>query len=236
MADSLSKVQYDVDLAKSVVFQLAPSQSRGTQPINIQFQFPPRVNSDNRGANWREVSMKAAEPIAIFADSTAREISLEWDYIVTGTDSGWTTSKIHQQIYTLRSYFGGVNEGGSIDKLIVKFKMWSIGGKDPLTFRLTNVSVKHSPTIVCPIPNSRPSDNTKVGIDYSKKKINTDLAYPLKTTVSVNMRSWTQKGGLGGVGSISGDSDSGAVGQSVSADDIKQAVSGLSNSPSLEWF
>ena len=179
-------LEYDKLLSEKVILKYSQGEDQERlgqeNDFQIDFQFPPKVTSDNRGANWEEINMLAHEPVAVFMDSSAREITLEWTYIVTHDEAGadrWDTSRVHENVIKLRRYFGGIRPSGTIDKLIVMFKMWEIGGDEPLTFRFTNVGVRHGTTLVYPVVNGQRQ--------YQ-------LAYPLRTDITLGMRSWTRRG------------------------------------------
>lgn len=153
---------HDTDLAQAVVLQLGSGSK-------IEFQFPPRMVSDNRSGTWKEKEMPGKEPNATFRLSGAREMTLAWTYIVDGQT--WSTDKIAKNVKALRGYFAKVR-GASVPgkNLIVKFKMWLVGGKDTMSCRIRSITVKHSDTIV------GQGDN----------------AYPLRTDITVDLRLWTK--------------------------------------------
>lgn len=239
--DSISSVQHDRALADSVLLSLKGVKDNNFQgqAFSVSFQFPPKVTSDNRGANWKEVNIKGNEPIPIIADFTAREITLEWTYIVTDSSDGggnidgrgggrWTTERIHRQVYSLRRYFGGESESGIIEKCIVNFKMWSIGGPNPMTFRLVSAGIKHSNTIVAPTAGVVRDGN------QSNARIDPQIAYPLRTDITLQLRSWTGKGNSEEMAARYGDNVFNT--DLFSQNDLKIAVSGLTASYVPEWY
>ena len=71
----------------------------------IPFQFPPKIKSDTKSANWIEKDVAEWEPIAIFKGSYARKISLELTYIATGHEADgvtWNTDSISRIVKDLR--------------------------------------------------------------------------------------------------------------------------------------
>src|SRR6185295_15587596 len=79
----------------------------------VNFQFPPRITSDGRKGNWNERDLQGTEPVAVFRTSGPREISLVWTYVVTDSSgSGWTTSKIAEEVRKVRGYFARVRQPG----------------------------------------------------------------------------------------------------------------------------
>jgi hypothetical protein len=169
----------DIALSKAVSLRFA------NQSITIEFQFPPKIISDGRKGNWNENDYPGTEPVAAYQTSGAREISLNFTYVVDG--GKWTTSKVAQQISNLRGYFARYRQQPGFRGLVVFFKMWNhgprqlIGGdvaqkkSEEMSCRLKSVDVKHSDTII--VPNG-----------------NVDLAYALRSDVTVELRIWTKGG------------------------------------------
>jgi len=158
----------DEELCKAVSFRM-PGQE-----LSIEFQFPPKILSDSRKGNWEEKDNVGSEPIAIYKTSGAREISLNFVYIVDG--GKWTTKKISEQIRNLRGYFTRYISVGQGRGLVVMFKMWRHGGANEMSCRIRGVDVKHSDSIV--VPDGVVSD-----------------AYALRSDVTIDLRIWS-KGGI----------------------------------------
>lgn len=116
----------------------------------VLFQFPPKIVSDNKGGDWKEKSQMNAEPFAIYYGGKPRTITMEWTYIVTGGD--WGIDKISENVKKTRGYFYkmGGDTGGKLSKLVIKFYAYNVvgGGGRPWTFRMDDISVKHSTTMV----------------------------------------------------------------------------------------
>lgn len=146
---------------------------------NVIFQFPPKMTSDGKDAEWKEGDQRGSEPVAFYATSGPRKIRLEWTYIV-GERSGskyWSTNDVRAEVTKLRVYFYNLaNPSTKAGKeMIVMFKMWNHGDpKTPFSARLLNVDIKHGKTYVTP---NDPS-----------------LAYPLRTDIGVDLRLWTNSG------------------------------------------
>src|SRR4051794_30825544 len=83
----------------------------------VEFQFPPRLTSDNRRGTWSEGELRGTEPVAVFSTSGPREMSLSWTYIVDG--GKWTVDKISENIRRVRGYFAEVRKAGTTRNLIV---------------------------------------------------------------------------------------------------------------------
>lgn len=146
----------------------------------IEFQFPPKILSDGRKAEWSDKGeLPGVNPVAVFAKSGAREFTLSFSYIV---DNGrWTTTKISNLVRTLRGYFvrSALDNSNSQNNMIAMFKMWRHGGEKEMSCRLNNISIKHSETVVVPCNGSGSA---------------VSLAYPLRTDITIDMRIWSAGG------------------------------------------
>lgn len=162
---------FDKELTKSVLFVFI--DERGARELKLQFQFPPKISSDNRKGEWEEGQLQGTEPNATFKTSGPRELTLNVTYIVDG--GLWTTTAIAEEVRKLRGYFARVRKPGYDRNLVVLLHLWKIGGKDPMSFRIKGVDVKHSDTIVS--PSGRGKD-----------------AYPLRTDINIDLRLWTEGG------------------------------------------
>jgi len=142
----------------------------------IQFQFPPKVTSDNRRGQWKTDSDLAGDDKSVVVSiGSNREMSITWRYIVDGFR--WNIDRITKNIRTIRSYYAIIKDkANNRDNLVVDFKLWAIGGKDPISGRLKSVDIKHGDTIVRDM-----NDNSESDI----------AAYPLITDVTVDFRVWT---------------------------------------------
>lgn len=156
---------HDLALAKDVLLELKNGR--------ILFQFPPKLVTDNRRGIWNDENLRGTEPIAVFSTSGPREMSLQWTYLV---DSGklWNSVVVSSQVRAIRGYFAQVRTNETTRNLVVKFRYGQHTGGDTMTCRVTDISVKHSETLV-----------------GTGKNI-----YPLRTDVAVELRLWT-KGGSG---------------------------------------
>lgn len=137
---------------------------------NVEFQFPPKVMSDERHGDWHEHAVRGVEPIAIYAGVRPRILNAIITYIVDG--NYWNVKRITQQLHILRGYYL-LPESKSDSWLVAKVQIWSIGGEEPMTCRLKATNVKYSETLV--------SSGNEV--------------FPLRTTVSIDMALWSMGGG-----------------------------------------
>jgi len=138
--------------------------------VDIPFQFPPIIGSDNKEVDYEEKAMANIEPQVTFKSSKARAIALKWTYIVTGAENGatapkpWNCAYIAKQVKQLRSFFYQTAVQWATGKqLAIGFRGYDMVGigssmKQPIdssskqtpsfTFRSDGVKVKYSPTVV----------------------------------------------------------------------------------------
>ena len=100
----------------------------------VKLQFPPRITSDVKTADWKEDPKFSYEPIVLFKGSTPRKITMELVYIVDGQQ--FTTVTISNIEKKVRAYFYRTIKAGS--KIpIVNIKFYNHVGTVVLgTFRL----------------------------------------------------------------------------------------------------
>lgn len=101
-------IKYDNDLLTTqfeLVLTENPEPVSGFLRTEIIFQFPPILTSDQKSANWEEIDVRSYEPLMIWKGASARKISINFIYIVTGNGGGWTIDKINQQIQSIKAYF-----------------------------------------------------------------------------------------------------------------------------------
>ena len=167
---------------------------------NVLFQLPPKVKDDTRGGKWGEQNTGPAnpEPIATYEHAMPRSITMEWAYVV-GMGPGWNAARIQTQCSNLRKYFtnqqnqiAAINNGlgavagagagligtsvgnGIYGGVCVGLKIWGMGGAQPMSYRIDNLSIKHGDTLVGSDANLRLGSNV----------------YALNTSISVSLRSW----------------------------------------------
>lgn len=185
MANNILLTPHDRDISSSAFMQFVrftqdPNNNNAPKKSvdNINFQFPPKVLSDSRRGNWTESQAAGNAPIASLQYSDPRVISLQITYIL---DGDWDKTEIKRNIQIMRGYFQQYvfDNVGRFESLIVSLKLWSIGGNDPMTFRLKNVDVKYSETMI--------------GIK--------DDAFPYRSDITLDLSTWTKEtsGGLEGL-------------------------------------
>lgn len=168
----------DTDALKNVVIEFNIPNGKGDfVRQDVKLQFAPKVTSDNRRGNWDEREIWGVEPLAIYKGSSARNITLQLTYINDGDQ--WTCSTIREQVNLIRGYYMRAAGAGVQGKaMVIRLKLWCIGGKDLMTFRMRSCDVKYSETMVT---DSTP---TLIGL-YNY--------FPLRTDITLDLASWTQK-------------------------------------------
>lgn len=132
----------DVFLKDDVLLKI---QGEGGGPFTrIPFQFPPRITSDVKTANWKEAFQASYEPLAIWMGSEARTIRLEAEYIVS---SRFTAQRISILMHAVKAYF--YNNAKNIFPK-VKLSIYEIVGITGgiATFRAKSVSITYGDGII----------------------------------------------------------------------------------------
>ena len=172
--------RHDVLLREACILKLQQlTNDGGLRELDVEFQFPPKILSDNRKGSWVEGELRGSEPIAVFKTSGPRDITFSWSYIVDrdgDENTKFSTAFIAKQVKLVRGYFASVRAIKERQRnLVVKFKYILFGGTNIMTCRIKSINVKHSDTIICPGNNINNS-------------------YPLKTDIIIDLRLWTKGG------------------------------------------
>lgn len=124
--------------------------SAGNSTHIVRFQFPPTIGSDNKAVEYNETSYKFIEPVTLFKGAKAREISLKWQYVVTGGE--WGINAIESQVKLTRGYFYTTIQTQIQDKaaIIIKFRAYNeVGpGGGTFSFRGEGIDVKFKGPII----------------------------------------------------------------------------------------
>lgn len=147
----------------------------GGIPSRVEFQFPPKISSDDRKGSWDEKEVWGVAPMVIYKASESRTMSMKITYIV---DGDWDYLAIKRNIKLIRGYYqrvkdreaGNAGEGDNRN-LAVYIKLWAIGGDEPMSFRMRSCSVKYGETMIG----------------------SGDKAFPLKTEITLDIATWTQE-------------------------------------------
>lgn len=112
----------------------------------LKLQFPPRIVSDSKSAEWQEDYKASFEPLLNYRGAAARKITMEIVYIVDGGE--FTAQTIATLTKKVKGYFYRVIQGsGKIP--IVKIKFYAhVGQTIPADFRLLDVNISHGDTII----------------------------------------------------------------------------------------
>lgn len=167
--------QFDKDLCDDVSFVFVNGTSKsGAAGAKLEFQFPPKITTDSRKADWKETNqVNGTEPLPIWQSSGPREMSMSLTYIVDG--HLWPITRIQKQVRLLRGYFARIKDKGNYRNLVILLRLWGIGGEDDMSFRIKGVDVKLSETLV-----SGPGEIKNT--------------YPLRTDITLDLRLWTTGG------------------------------------------
>lgn len=170
----------------------------------VQFQYPPRINSDSRKIKWETTQDYAGmtEPITIYSSSSPREISLSFTYIFNKLSMNgvtWNAQAIQRNVRLIRGYFQRVKKQERQRNLAVWLRLWGIGGTNrEMTARMTNMDIKYSETLIkerndidpvglIPLPTPKGDD---------KPIAPARLAFPFKTDITMTLCLWTQGAAL----------------------------------------
>lgn len=120
----------------------------------VFFQFPPKITSDNKSANWKNIPVPLAyEPIVMWEGNDTRKISIKWEYVVTNSTTNgktWNINTISKMSRTIKSYF---YTGGLVPNLLPVFKLALYNNVPTLnsqesTWRGMNISIKPGKSII----------------------------------------------------------------------------------------
>ncbi len=163
----------------SIVFKNDPKPQGDGFPLGggtpLPLQFPPKITDDTKTANWNDIDLGTYEPLPIFKGSSARRITIECVYIVTGSANGrmgngagssfggptvggsissgnqWNTKFIAQVTKQVKAYFyRSIAAGDNIPILNVRFynHVGEGSGGPEANFRLTDVNITHGETLI----------------------------------------------------------------------------------------
>ena len=141
MAFELTPFDRTLTQAVQIVFQENPETASGL-PLGespLPLQFPPRIVSDTKSADWQETFKGSWEPQAVWKGAAARKVSVELTYIVDGAQ--FTTGRIALISKQCKGYF----YREITDTVpIVRMKFYNhVGSAVPGDFRLLDVTVTH---------------------------------------------------------------------------------------------
>lgn len=150
MADFiLAPIDQQLAQAVSIDFVDSPTPVSGF-PLGagrLLLQFPPKILSDSKSANWEEKPLASFEPLSMWMGAAARKITMEITYVVSG--DSFSTAQIAFYTKKVKAYFYRGLDKGANDIPIVKLKFYDhVGTQSPADFRLLDVNITHGETII----------------------------------------------------------------------------------------
>lgn len=141
-ANELPGLDYDIDAREKFVLSM---WSGGVKSGKVDLQFPPKITSDSKRANWKEQFANGYEEIATWMGAYARNVSIEFDYVVWGKFDVEKIRKSCRDI-KLHLYVGG---GKTMSKAPAKDKFpmitvdgWKVLYEHP-QFRVLDINLKY---------------------------------------------------------------------------------------------
>ena len=111
-AGELASLPYDKEATSNFQIKIPPSGF-------INLQFPPKITTDSKQANWQEDHHYGYEEFAKWKGAFARKVNVELNYVVWGS---WNQKAIYDEVRKIKQhlYVSGI---GVTDKvpLTVKF-------------------------------------------------------------------------------------------------------------------
>jgi hypothetical protein len=98
---------FDKKVVNQAVLEIFGSDQKGT---NIPFQFPPKVTSDKKDAEFDSKSLMRHEPFKLYKGSSARALTVELEYICSDSKN-FNPKKVAQIERDIKSYFYRANTG-----------------------------------------------------------------------------------------------------------------------------
>jgi hypothetical protein len=100
--------------------------------------------------------------------------------------AGWTVDDVKLQVLKLRNYY--TTRENWATHYIVMFKMWKLGGSEPMSCRLSDIDVSYGKAIY--VPSTTTSENSTP--DYEE-------AFPVVTNIKVGMQLWSRGNAISSV-------------------------------------
>lgn len=167
-----------------------------TGPGRLLLQFPPKIISDGKSADWKEEPRASYEPLVIWQGASARRITIELTYIIDGgifnaAMVALLTKKIKGYFYRDIQSTGGIIQ---IPLLMLQFYD-HVGKKQAAAFRMLDVGITHGDTII------RDAGNFRVGAPNSASGLPIKVSgeqflgtFPLLTKITMNCALVTRVG------------------------------------------
>ena len=116
----------------------------------VKFQFPPRITTESKTSNWKEKDIAAFEPYKVYRGAGPRSITLEFEYIATGSGD-FTAQKIARYLREIKEYYYRANILDQKEKYpVFQLKAWDVvpGNVAIANFRLHNLTINYSSSMV----------------------------------------------------------------------------------------
>lgn len=166
---------FDRELVDAVKIRIRQSilVGGGEGFATVRLQFPPKITTDGKSAEWQLEQKTSYEPYAVFKGATSRNITLIVKYVVTGGQ--FDVDTVASQVRLFKGYFyRTLATQDQSEKLpLVELEVYDV---IPLqerlsTWRMMDVSIDYSETLV---------KDAGGGI------------FPLVTTITSNLELFTQ--------------------------------------------
>lgn len=211
----------------------------------ISFQFPPHILSDSRKGNWVEGPLRGDEPVAVFANSGPREITMSWTYIVGAR--GWdntilyTPSTVAAHCRALRSYFSQTSAQSVTidDALVLYFRAWYHTGVEYFSCRILSLDITHKGPIISDYGpwSSKTEENNmgKVAPASGPDPTSASRSFALRTDITAELRLWTKVGASAPATAEDIKNIKPNVQQAQQSQEEKVLLKGLSTIVTAEW-
>lgn len=164
----------------------------GSNAQIVEFQFPLKIPSDNRGGEWNSENTPGSEPVVNYIKSGPREFMVKTHYVVdslqedsagtggAGPIKAWTPERIHLQLNRLRGYFARMRFFNNIrSPMVCGFRCYNITGPEIWSCYIRNVGVSYSDRMV-----TRRREAAQGGFVS---------AFPVRTDVTIDIRLWVNQ-------------------------------------------
>lgn len=132
----LPSLQYDQDARSHFKIEIPPNKY-------LDLQFPPKITTDSKQANWQEDHRFGYEEYAKWMGALARKINVELNYVMWGT---WDQTRISDQVRKIKQhlYVSGIGVEDKVPFIFISgWKIVEATGKLP-AFRLMDVAIEYS--------------------------------------------------------------------------------------------
>ena len=110
----------------------------------LDLQFPPKITTDSKQANWQEDMRYGYEEFALWKGALARKINIELNYVMWGK---WNQETISNEVRKIKRhlYVSGIGVRDKIPFIFVSgWKIVDSTSSKVAAFRLMNVGIEYS--------------------------------------------------------------------------------------------